>query len=170
MNALADAKVAQHFNENFVCTYLKVGAFQIVNGQKVGGNVASYFCLPDTTVVHAIAGQTNASQLLKEARWAADIRKTAQTFSTNLETGKMDMRVYANHISRAHAERYHAESRTPLADRKTIPRQMPRLATQQTQTHWLLATNSASKLATIYPIVWQQILREELSALPVGQR
>ena len=161
--------MAKHFNENFICTYLKVGAFQIINGQKVGGNVASYFCLADTTVVHAIAGQTNANVLLKEARWAADIRKSAQTFSTHLETGKMDMRVYANHIRKAHAERYHEEIRTPFADRKTIPKQMPRLATQQPQTHWLLA-NSMAKLDTIYPIVWRQILREELSALPVGER
>ena len=162
--------MAKHFNENFICTYLKVGAFQIVQQQKVGGNVASYFCLANTTVVHAIAGQTSAHQLLKEARWASDIRKSAQTFSAHRETGKMDMRVYGNHIRKAHAERFHEESRTPIADRKSIPKQMPRLATQQTQTHWLLAYTSETKLEPVSRFVWQKILREEWSLLPVGER
>ena len=64
MNALADERVAEFFNETFVCTYLKVGKFEIVNGQKVGGNVASYFCLYDGSVVHAIPGKTEANKLL----------------------------------------------------------------------------------------------------------
>jgi hypothetical protein len=136
----------------------------------VGGNVASYFCLPDTKVIHAIAGQVDANRLLREARWATDIRKSAQTFSTQLETGNIDMKRYKNHIGRAHMERYHDENRTVMADRNRIPAQMPRLATAQTQTHWLLASNPTARLELIYPIVWQQILNEKLSALPVAQR
>jgi hypothetical protein len=170
VNALADPRVAKHLNDNFVCTYLKVGAFQIIQGQKVGGNVASYFCLPNTSVIHAIAGQVNANQLLKEARWANDIRKSAQAVGTQLDTGKTDMKRYANQIGRAHMERYHDENRTVMADRHSIPVQMPRLATAQTQTHWLLARNPTARLDAIYPIVWQQILNEKLSALPVAQR
>jgi hypothetical protein len=170
VNALADPRVAKHLNDNFVCTYLKVGAFQIINGQKVGGNVASYFCLADTTVIHAVAGKVDAKQLLKEARWASDIRKTAQTFSIQLDSGKLDMKRYATQIGRAHLERYHDENRTVIADRKSIPIQMPRLAADQTKTHWLLARNPTAKLDVIYPIVWQQILNEKLSALPVAQR
>jgi hypothetical protein len=169
VNALNDARVAQHFNENFVCTYLKVGAFQIINGQKVGGNVASYFCLADGSVVHAIAGPTNADKLLTEARWATDIRKSAQTFSTNLGTGKADMSRYAGFLRKAHGERYHDLNNT-IGDRRTIPTAMPRIGTQQAQTHWLLAKNPLPRLDTVYPVVWRQILHEELSALPVAKR
>ena len=50
MNALANTQVADYLNENYICTFLKVGTFQIINGQKVGGNVASYFCLADGSV------------------------------------------------------------------------------------------------------------------------
>jgi len=46
--------------DNFESTYQKVGTFRVVNGVKQGGNVASYFCLSDGTVVHAVAGPLNA--------------------------------------------------------------------------------------------------------------
>ncbi len=54
--------------DNFESTYQKVGTFRIVNGQKQGGNVASYFCLSDGTVIHAVAGPLNARQYLQELR------------------------------------------------------------------------------------------------------
>ena len=34
MNALADETVASYVGEHFIATYLKVGTFQIVNGNK----------------------------------------------------------------------------------------------------------------------------------------
>jgi len=169
VNALGNNEAANYLNDNFICTYLKVGAFQIINGQKVGGNVASYFCLGDASVVHAVAGQTNAATLIKEARWAMDIRKWAQTNSMRFESGKTDPLLYASQIRKAHVERYHEENRTHGADRK-LPQMMPRQASLQTQTHWLLARQPMARLDTIYPIVWQQILNEKLSALPVAQR
>ena len=67
MNALADEKVAEYVNEHCIATYLKVGTFQVVNGQKVGGNVASYFCVNDGAVVHAVAGPVDAQVFLSEA-------------------------------------------------------------------------------------------------------
>ncbi len=167
MNALADPRVAKELNDNFVCTYLKVGAFRIINGQKVGGNVASYFCLADGSVVHAVAGKVNADKLLQEAQWASDTRKAAQLKSTKLATGKIDMNRYAQHVSFAHGERYHAENNNHFGDKKVIPAKMPPLATQQAKTHWLLAKEPLAALDTVYPVVWRQILGEELSALPV---
>ena len=121
-------------------------------------------------MVHAIAGQVDANKLLQEARWASDTRKTAQTKSTRLGTGKMDMREYARQVRLAHGERYHAQINNQGEDRNTIPAKMPKTATQETKTHWLLAKQPLAELDTIYPIVWRQILNEELSALPVQQR
>ena len=173
MNALANAKVADYLNENFVCTYLKVGTFQIIGGQKVGGNVASYFCLPGGFVVHAVLGKVDANKLINEARWAYEIRKSALTFSTNLADAKFepDMRKYAERIKQSHTERYFAEANGQWlgGGRQSLPGAMPRNATQQAQAHWLLARSPLPRLETIYPTVWTQVLGERLSALPVAR-
>lgn len=167
MNALGNLRVAEYLNENFVCTYLKVGAFRIVNnGQKVGGNVASYFCMSNGAVLHAIAGPVDSNKLQLEARWALDTRKSAQARSFNAASGKLDAQAFARVVRTAHGERYHHEQRT-MGDKQILPKQMPLLATNAAKTHWLLADRPMAKLDTIYPIVWRQILNEELSALPV---
>ena len=158
-------------NENFVCTYLKVGTFQIINGQKVGGNVASYFCLADGSVLHAVPGQTNADKLLTEARWAYEIRKFALTQGTQLASGSVDKRKYAESIRKSHTERYHGDGihwnhRQPTP----LPNQMPRHLTQQQQVHWLLARSPLANIDNVYPTVWTEVLREQLSARPVEKR
>ena len=154
-------------NDNFVCTYRKVGTFQIINGQKVGGNVASYFCLADGSVLHAVAGRVDANKFLQEVRWASDTRKAAQLAATDLRTEKLSMTAYAKYIRKAQGERYHQEVHTRPGDRDTIPRDMPRLASQQAKTHWLIAQRPLDRLEPISQIVWQQILNEKLSDLPV---
>lgn len=172
MNALADSRVADYLNENFVCTYLKVGTFQIVNGQKQGGNVASYFCVSDGGVLHAVPGQVNADKLLAESRWAYETRKSALMRATDLVTEALDMRKYKDIVTRAHAERYHAEQGT-WNDKKryiAVPGMMPRHTSQQSQAHWLIARQPLAKLDVVYPVVWTQILNEELSGLPVAKR
>lgn len=147
---------------------MKVGKFDIVNRKtKVGGNVANYFCLADGAVLHAVAGKVSADTLLTESRWAIDTRKTAQLKSTKLATGKMDMIEYARQVRMAHGERYHEETHNHFGNKTKIPKMMPLLASQQAKTHWLLAHQPLAELDTIYPIVWRQILGEELSALPV---
>lgn len=170
MNALADPRVVEYMNENFICTYLKVGTFQIINGKKVGGNVASYFCLHDGGVLHAVPGQVGADKLLTESRWAYEIRKSALTFSTDLGTGNLDMKKYRDRVVRAHAERFHAEGNPWSSNKSQMPLSIPRHAGQQAQAHWLLTKQPLAKLDAIYPIVWTQILQEKLSALPVAQR
>ena len=65
MNALANEEVGKYFNENFVSSYQKVATFKIVDGQKQGGNVASYFCAPDGRVLHVVAGPVDAATLLR---------------------------------------------------------------------------------------------------------
>jgi hypothetical protein len=172
VNALADPRVVEYLNENFVCTFLKVGTFQIINGQKVGGNVASYFCLHDGGVLHAVPGQVGADKLLAESRWAHEVRKSALTFSTDLGTGNLDMRKYRDRITRSHLERFHADG-NPVPGKKShapLPKNLPRFASQQAQVHWLLARQPVAKLDTVYPFVWTQILQEKLSGLPVTRR
>ncbi len=169
MNALGDARVADYLNENFVSTYLQVGTFQIVNGQKVGGNVASYFCLGDGTVLHAIPGQVGADKFLVEARWAYEVRKSALTLSTDLRARQVDKRKYAEVVRQAHVERYHAEA-GHRGNKQALPMSMPRNVNQQTQAHWLFASKPLPSIDRVYPTVWTQILREKLSTLPVEKR
>ena len=171
MNALADPRVVDYFNENFVCTYLKVGTFKIVNGQKQGGNVASYFCLADGSVLHAVPGKTDANKLLNEARWAYETRKAALTLGTDLVTGNLDMRRYQDIVKKSHTERYAAESGHWMnkGPGRSLPALLPKNTTQQGQAHWLLARTPLAKIDNVYPVVWTQILREELSGLPVDK-
>ncbi|MBM3997265.1 MAG: hypothetical protein FJ303_24420 [Planctomycetes bacterium] len=159
-------------NENFVCTYLKVGTFQVLNnGQKQGGNVASYFCLGDGRVVHTVPGQTNADKLLSESRWAYEIRKSALTHATDLGTGRVDDKKYRDKIIRGHTERFYAETNARHAKSYSpVPLQFPHGRSQQAQAHWLLARNPLAKLDAVYPFVWTKILNEELSDRPVAKR
>jgi hypothetical protein len=172
VNALANPRVVDYMNETFICTYLKVGTFQIVNGQKQGGNVASYFCQHDGSVVHAIPGQVGADQLLQESRWAYEIRKSALTVATDLGTGNTDMRKYRDKIMKCHTERYHAEGNDWSGHKsyRPVPASMPRHRSQQAQAHWLLARYPLAKLDTVYPKVWRDILQETLSDVPVAKR
>ncbi len=180
MNALADDRVAAAINEHCVASYLKVGTFRIVNGQKQGGNVASYFCLPDGSVLHAVPGKKDAAELLAEIRWAIETRKTALTWATDLTTGVPDAVKYQDRVRQAHVERYVAEvqpgvrgrgiGKRALAFEPMMPAQLPRGVSQQGQAHWLLARAPLERLETVYPVVWQDVLGEQLSGLPVAQR
>jgi hypothetical protein len=72
VNALANPEVGKYVNENFVSSFQKVATFRIVDGQKQGGNVATYFCAPDGRVVHVIAGPVDANVMLHEAKWVVE--------------------------------------------------------------------------------------------------
>jgi hypothetical protein len=99
---------------------------------------------------------------------------------------------YAAYFRSAHTERFQAESggnvgtvvdprtgkiisrgigRVPamqLAAR--LPAQRPAQLSKQAQVDWLLATRTAPKLNDIYRIVYQDILGERVSNLPVLER
>ena len=77
VNALANPETGSYINEHFVASFQKVATFKIVNGQKQGGNVASYFCAPDGRVLHCVAGPVDAATLLREARWVVETTKRA---------------------------------------------------------------------------------------------
>jgi hypothetical protein len=103
VNALADPAVGKFLNENFVSSFQKVATFQIVNGQKQGGNVASYFCAQDGRVLHAVAGPVDAQTLLREARWVVDTVK--QSLAESEQSGKS----FKAQFRLAHAERLRKE-------------------------------------------------------------
>ncbi len=181
MNALASSKVAEYLQDRFIATYLKVGTFQIIGDRKVGGNVASYFCLPDGSVVHAVTGPANAATFLSEARWAWEVRKSAQTLSTDAVSGDVDKTRLQNEVKKAHRERYLAATNPGLLRKRgpnvsaglldgALPQQLPRHVNQQAQVSWLLATSPLGRIDEIYPAVWEEILRERLSSLPVATR
>jgi hypothetical protein len=85
VGALANPEVGAFINQHFVSSFQKVATFQIVNGQKQGGNVASYFCAPDGRVLHCIAGPVDAATMLREARWVVDSVKKAMEESKKTE-------------------------------------------------------------------------------------
>ena len=103
MNALADPEVGRYLNEHFVSSFQKVATFRIVNGQKQGGNVASYFCAPDGRVLHAIAGPVDAPTMLREARWVVENARKA------IEKSKRDNVSFKKVLRSLHAERLAAE-------------------------------------------------------------
>jgi hypothetical protein len=174
VNALADQGVADYLNENFVCTFLKVGTFQIINGQKVGGNVASYFCLPDGSVVHAVAGPVNASTFLSESRWAYETRKMAQSAAAKLDEGTLDNKKFSDRVKKSHTERF-GTAITLRWDGNAekfvrLPARLPVNTSKQTQVHWVLAREPLANIDKVSKTVWERILNEKLSDVPVAQR
>ena len=154
--------------------YKKVGNFRKAGDNKQGGNVATYFCLPDETVVHVVPGPVAADVFLREARWAVDVYESAVLEHPDDPQGQRD------YLKRAHGIRY-------LTDRGQIPRagkgasvaarvnaQMPRALPRGTDTleqaHWLLWANPLPRLATVYQTVWTDVLNEQVTDEPVRGR
>jgi hypothetical protein len=104
VNALANPDVGAYLNEYFVASFQKVATFKIVNGQKQGGNVASYFCAPDGRVLHIVAGPVDAPTLLREARWVVETTKRLMKESDG------DGAKFKALMRTAHAERLRRES------------------------------------------------------------
>ena len=99
MNALANPEVGKFVNEYFCSSYQKVATFKIVNGQKQGGNVASYFCAPDGRVLHCVAGPVDAGTFLREAKWVVEHAQKA------IDASKGDGAKFKSMLRQAHAEK-----------------------------------------------------------------
>jgi hypothetical protein len=153
-----------------------VGTFRIVDGQKQGGNVASYFCLSDGTVIHAVAGPVGGRQYLQELRWAVDLRKLAAS-----EAGG-DVAKYRAAIRKGHLERLTSESGLrlppntlpaiaagppPVPAATQIRTKAGRELNNQGQVHALLAYYPVPKIQQLYTIVFEDVLKEKVSTLPV---
>jgi hypothetical protein len=182
VRALSNDAVADYLNQHFVCSFQKVGNFRIVNGQKQGGNVASYFTLDDGSVLHVLAGPVDAGTLLREARWVVETRKLA------IMTSHGDGAKYKASWRKAHAERLQAEHgmtvnfkvnsksgpagpfpswrESTFAGTSLRKRETPG-NTRQAQVHLLLANNPLVRIDKIYRVVFESILRQRTSTLPV---
>jgi hypothetical protein len=175
VNALANDEVGRYLNAHFVSSFQKVGTFQVANGQKNGGNVASYLCLSDGSVLHAVAGPVDAATLLREARWVVETRKLAMTTSR----GNFDR--YRLAFRKAHADRlqqeYHVKinpqrlagdyALTAFSDQEFNRRLGGQAGNAQARVHWLLALFPLVPIDQVYPVVFEKILGEKVSTLPV---
>lgn len=159
-------------------SFQKVSNFRIVNGQKQGGNVASYFCTPDGRVLHVIPGPVDARTMLREARWVVETYKLAQ-----LE-GQDDPMRFQTFIRKAHADRLRQEYRIDGRDlpapeyNAIVPaiKAVPEIARgkkrsqqlgQQGQAHLLLAAYPMPQVQQVYVLVFERILNQQLSTGPV---
>ena len=61
--------------------------------------MATYFCLPDGTVLHAVAGPVNAQKFMQEARFAVETHKLAAANSRN-DPFKYRLTVRASHYDK----------------------------------------------------------------------
>jgi hypothetical protein len=170
---LANWDVGDYLNSHFVSSYQKVGTFRIANCQKQGGNVASYFCLPDGQVLHVIAGPVNAATMLQEARWVIETWKMA------LLEKKEDLPQLSAFFAKAHADRLRQEHRLSLSEFRRLPNASSaeltalldepanRKLTRQGRVHLLFASNFPLQIEQIYKVVFENILGERISSNPV---
>jgi hypothetical protein len=199
VNALANDQVGDYVNEHFASSFLKVGTFTIAGGAKQGGNVASYFCLPDGSVLHAIPGPVDANTFLKEARWVVETRKLALFDSR----GNIDR--YKSFFRTAHADRLQNEygvgnwkmmarsakyNRNQGAQAPVVNDAFPdsndamamarvnalilhqaanRGLDNRAKAHLLLTNYPLVKVEQVYKYVFENILNEKVSTLPVAQ-
>jgi hypothetical protein len=175
VNALTDEKVGEFVGTHFVSAYKKVGTFQKDGDTKTGGNVATYFCLPDETVVHVIPGPVDAATFLREARWAVDVAESAALEHPD------DVFEQKTYLKTAHGLRYLTD-RTGVVPRPgkgaslasrvnaLMPKQLPHGEQPLAQSHWLMWSSPLPQLAQVYRIVWTEILNEPLTDLPVRER
>jgi len=170
---LANWEVGNYLNMHFVSSYQKVGTFRIANGQKQGGNVASYFCLPDGQVLHVIAGPVNAATMLREARWVVETWKLAL-----LEKQEEPAQLSA-FFAKAHADRLRQEDGLTISQNRQLANASSedlaallnesanQRLSRQGQIHLLLATASPLKIEEVYRLVFEKILGETVSTSPV---
>jgi hypothetical protein len=192
VKALADEEVGKLVNKYFVSSFQKVATFKIANGQKQGGNVACYFCVPDGRVLHVIAGPVEAKTFREEAAWVVRTVKAAQ------EQSKGDGTKFKELMRKHHAERLWEERGlrvTPILKDQAIQNLETALAyrdadgrplapvlpvakienqnevkttlTNSDKVHQLLAAQAGAKIEDLYGAVFQGILHEKISTQPV---
>ena len=174
MNALANAKVGEFVGTHFVSAHKKVGTFQKNGATKTGGNVATYFCLPDESVIHVIPGPVNADAFLREAQWAVDVYESAVMEHPD------DITSQKEYVKLAHAIRFLKEYRGGMpagrAGKATslnarvhgaMPKLKPGGVESLGRAHWLLWSNPLPQLAAVYRAVWTEILNEQVTDVPV---
>ncbi len=156
-------------------SYQKVGTFRVRNGQKQGGNVATYFCEPDGNVLHIVLGPVDAATLLREARWIVETGKMAELPIRGLEKRRQV-------VAQAHRDRLLHEHSFDLRHRR-MPRiaspeaflrrayermDLPLPGSQTGRVHLLLTLYPLADVEQIYQPVFEKLLGEKVSTLPVA--
>jgi hypothetical protein len=188
VGALTNPQVGDFVNRNFVSTYVKVGTFQLVNGQKQGGNVATYFCTTDGNVLHAIAGPVAANTFLYEARWIVNVQQRAslegrdnpERFKQIVREAHADRLDRDYGIARAAINRMHesvvegdggftGKGTNSWVKRQFLRRHQNGWGTSP-QVHLLNALFPMEKIEDVYQYVFESILNEKVTSLPVVEK
>jgi hypothetical protein len=141
VSALTQDDVGRYLNRHFVSAFQKVGTFRIQNGNKQGGNVASYFCTPDGRVLHAIAGPVRGEAFLREARWANETYQLALMIPRT--PAEMQAFFRKAHLDRLQAEHFVALHEDRLGDPSAVT---PALLTELLESNVRLGINNAGKV------------------------
>jgi hypothetical protein len=170
---LANWDVGDYLNSHFVSSYQKVGTFRVTNGQKQGGNVASYFCQPDGQVLHVLAGPVNAVTMLNEARWVVETWKLAvlEKHEEPAQLSAFFAKAHADRLRQEHgvfASQYHPLPNLASGDLTALLNESSkRKLNRQGQIHLLLTNECPIKIEQIYQLVFEKILGEAVSTNPV---
>jgi hypothetical protein len=190
VNALANPEIGNFVSKYFVASFQRVGTFKINNGQKQGGNVATYFCAPDGRVLHAIAGPVKADAFLEEATWIVRTTKEAVAESKDATRFKHLLRkAHADRLEEKYGVRvtpvlrdeelqnletasaYRDKDGRRLAPVLPLPpiegRTGGRALDNAGRIHLLLAAHATMKIESLYGAVFQGILGEKVSTKPV---
>ena len=175
MGALTDPRVGQYLNRHFVSAFQKVATFQINDGQKQGGNVASYFCTPAGLVLHMVAGPVDARTILREARWAHDTYELAQLGApTPDQLRAFFQKAHLDRLQREHGVELpqHWAPGTDSLTGELLDRSFAQHGglplNNQGKVHLLLALCPVPPLNQVYQFVFERILGERISTSPVA--
>jgi hypothetical protein len=162
VSSLANEKVGDYVNTYFVSSYQKVGTFRVVDGEKQGGNVASYFCTPNGQVLHVVVGPVSAEVLLREARWAVEMHKLAVLECRNNVARRKAFfrRVHTLRLLREHNYDIRATAKRS---------QRPALAGQG-KVHRVMALYPLLYIGQMYKHIFEKVLNERVSTAPVEER
>ena len=150
---------------------MKVGTFRIVNGEKQGGNVASYFTTPAGDVLHVVTGPVDARELLREARWAVETYKLAMIASGGdpIRQRLTFRRAHFDRLTGEHGVRRRMPKATPNVPVEEVAMNELRqqMMDRQAQVHLLLTAYPLVKTDLIFRTVFEQVLGERVSTSPI---
>jgi hypothetical protein len=181
VGALSQQDVGAYLNKFFVSSYQKIASFTLAaNGQKQGGNVASYFCTPEGRVLHAVVGPVSGAVLLREARWVEETWKLAEMHELK-STVQLQSLFRLAHLKRLATDfnirlQPHQLPQLEAPDASVairgpfVEKLLSRSGNQQAQVHLLLGAFTLPKLARVYGTVFETILNQEVSTLPVVEQ
>jgi hypothetical protein len=156
--------------------------------------VATYFCLADGSVLHAIAGPVDANTFLYEARWIVNVhqraslegRDNAARYKQIVWQAHADRLARDHGLARSSINRLHEPTETGEGDNAAdggftgkgalsmkkmdvLSRHRHQLANQG-QVHLLAALFPLEKIEDVYRYVFEGILKEKISSLPVVEK